>query len=157
MRSMRGVVRLVAMAAAMALAMPSAARAQSIVSVWLGAGAASTDGSVTFGKDAKQLGVQLDVPLTPLAIRGDALLFGSKLDTDALSYSLNAVFQARFPVVQPYGIVGHGRYAETPTSKVSGWNYGAGVRFGVSRLGLFAEVRKHDPINRTVTVVGLTF
>ena len=33
----------------------------------------------------------------------------------------------------------------------------AGLRVGLGRFGVFGEVRKHDPINRTVTVIGLTF
>jgi hypothetical protein len=85
------------------------------------------------------------------------MLFGSSIDTDALSYNVNAVVQMRLPVVQPYGVVGKGRYAQAPGNKVSGWNYGAGVRVGLGRFGVFGEVRKHDPIKRTVTMLGLTF
>jgi hypothetical protein len=131
--------------------------AQVGMSIWAGAGAATQDGSVSFGKDTKQLGVQLTLPVLPVALRGDAMLFGSAIDTDALSYNVNAVVQMRLPVVQPYGVVGKGRYAQSVGPKLSGWNYGAGVRLGLGRFGVFGEVRKHDPIKRTVTVVGLTF
>jgi hypothetical protein len=139
------------------LAVPAAARAQTGISIWAGAGGASTDGTVTFGKDAKQLGVQLAVPILPVAVRADALLLGSDFTTDALSYDLNAVFQMRLPVIQPYGIIGRGRYAQSPTTKVTGWNYGVGARVGLGRFGIFGEVRKHQEIHRTISVIGVTF
>lgn len=154
-----GWVRWAALAASLALVVPAVATAQSVVSVWAGAGGAGAPEGDTMGhgRNAKQLGVQLSLPFTPLALRGDALLLGPRLDRDAISYSVNAVFPLRLPLLQPYGIIGRGRYARPPLTKVSGWNYGAGVRVGLSRLGLFGELRRHDALGRTVTVVGLTF
>ena len=94
----------------------------------------------------------------PLGIRADALVFGSEYDSDHLSWNVNAVFRMTFPVVQPYGIIGTGEYAIAPgLPKERGWNAGAGVRIGVSRLGIFAEVRRHDPLDRNVMVAGITF
>jgi hypothetical protein len=133
------------------------ASAQTGLTIWAGAGGASQDGSVTFGKDAKQLGVQVGLPVIPVAVRADAMLFGSKFDRDAISYTVNGVVQMRLPVVQPYALLGRGRYAYAPGEKVSGWDFGAGVRAGVGRFGVFGEVRRHDAIGRTVTVLGVTF
>ncbi len=107
------------------LAVPSSVQAQTGLTIWAGAGGASSDGSMTFGRDAKQLGVQLALPILPVAVRADAMMFGSNFTTDAVSYNVNAVFQMRLPVVQPYGLIGRGRYAISPTTRVSGWNYGA--------------------------------
>ena len=144
--------------AAALLALPSAAQAQAGgISIWAGAGGASNDGTVTFGKNAKQLGVQLSLPILPIAIRGDALMFGSQFDTDAISYNVNAVVQMRLPVVTPYGLIGRGKYSIAPNQKETGWNWGGGVRLGLGRLGVFGEVRRHDTIQRTVTVLGVTF
>jgi hypothetical protein len=139
------------------LALPASAGAQIGMSVWAGVGASTNDGKVTFDKDAKQLGLQVALPVIPVALRGDALLFGNDFDTDALSYNVNAVVQMRLPVVTPYGIIGQGRYATAPGQKVSGWNVGAGLRLGLGRFGVFGEVRRHDAIDRTVKMIGLTF
>lgn len=128
------------------------------ISLWAGVGGSREAGVSTFPKDAKQLGAQLTLPVIPLGLRADALLLGNKLDTDNISYNVNAVAVMQLPVVQPYGIVGRGRYVTAPdTPKEMGWNYGAGVRVGVGRLGAFLEMRKHDPLKRTITTIGVTF
>jgi hypothetical protein len=148
----------VALLAAVTLAsLSTRASAQGGLSIWAGAGGSSQDGSVVFGKEAKQLGVQIAVPMLPLALRADAMTFGNGFDTDALSYNVNAVVRMPLPIVQPYGILGRGRYAKAPGEKVEGWNVGVGARVGLGRFGVFGEVRKHDAIGRTITVVGLTF
>jgi hypothetical protein len=156
MKTVRTLFSSVAFALA-AIAIPAAANAQGGLTVWAGAGGTSSDGTLAFGKEAKQLGVQLSLPILPVAVRGDALLFGNDFDTDALSYNVNAVVQMRLPVIAPYGIIGRGTYAVAPGQKETGWNAGAGVRLGLGRFGVFGEVRRHDVIQRTVTVVGLTF
>lgn len=137
--------------------LPAATLAQSGPSVWAGLGYASTEGNVTLGKSAKQIGVQVGLPVVPLAIRGDVLLFGGKYELDALSFNANAVLQMRARIIQPYAIAGVGRYATSLTSRRSGANYGAGARVGLGRLGVFAEMRRHAPIGRNVTTVGVTF
>ena len=87
--------------------------------------------------------------LPPLGIRADALLLGTKVDADYLSYNVNAVATLPLPLVQPYAIAGRGRYVIAPAlAKEMGWNYGAGVRVGVSRLGAFVEMRRHEPLQR---------
>ena len=141
-----------------ALLVGSATAATAQVSLWAGIGGSREAGVSTFAKDAKQLGAQLTVPLLPLALRADALLLGNDLKTDNLSYNVNAVAVMKLPVLQPYALVGRGNYAIAPnTPKESGWNYGAGVRLGISRLGAFLEMRRHDPLKRTITTLGVTF
>ena len=128
------------------------------ISLWAGVGGSREAGVSTFPKDAKQLGAQLTLPVIPLGVRADALLLGSNLDTDNISYNVNAVAVMQLPVVQPYALVGRGRYVIAPDApKEMGWNYGAGVRVGLSRLGAFVEMRKHDPLKRTITTIGVTF
>ena len=134
------------------------AQAQTGLSLWAGVGGSREAGVSTFAKDAKQIGAQLTLPVIPLGLRADALLLGNKLETENLSYNLNAVAVMPLPLVQPYGIVGRGKYAIVPGGeREMGWNYGAGVRVGLSRLGLFAEMRRHDPLKRTITTLGITF
>ena len=128
------------------------------ISLWAGVGGSREAGVSTFPKDAKQLGAQLTLPVIPLGLRADALLLGNKLDTDNISYNVNAVAVMQLPSVQPYGIVGRGRYVTAPdTPKEMGWNYGAGARLGVGRIGAFLEMRRHDPLKRTITTIGVTF
>lgn len=134
------------------------AEAQTGLSLWAGVGGSREAGVSTFPKDAKQLGAQLTLPVIPLGIRADALLIGNKVDTDHLSYNVNAVAVMQLPIVQPYGIVGRGRYVIAPEApKEMGWNYGAGVRVGVSRVGAFVEMRRHQPLQRTIMTLGITF
>jgi hypothetical protein len=135
-----------------------ASTAPAQVSLWAGIGGSREAGVSTFAKDAKQLGAQLTVPLLPFALRADALLLGNDFKTDNLSYNLNAVAVMKLPVLQPYALAGRGNYVISPNlPKESGWNYGAGVRVGVSRLGAFLEMRRHDPLKRTITTLGITF
>jgi hypothetical protein len=132
--------------------------AQTGLSLWAGVGGSREAGVSTFPKDAKQLGAQLTLPLIPLGVRADALLIGDQLDTDNLSYNVNAVAVMPLPLVQPYALVGRGRYVLAPDApKETGWNYGAGLRVGLSRLGVFAEMRRHDPLKRTILTLGITF
>ena len=138
--------------------MTATAQAQTGLSLWAGIGGSREAGISTFAKDAKQLGAQLTLPVIPLGVRAEALLLGTEIDKDHLSYNVNAVAVMQLPLVQPYGIVGRGRYVVAPNApKEFGWNYGAGVRVGVSRIGAFVEMRRHDPLKRTITTLGVTF
>ena len=136
---------------------PGRAAAQLGVTVWAGAGSSSPDGNTQFERGARQAGLQLGLPLIPIAIRGDALLFGSKFDQDALSYTVSAIVRIPLPIIQPYAIAGKGRYALSLTEKKDGLSYGGGVRVGLGRLGVFGEARRHEALGRTVTVIGVTF
>ena len=136
----------------------TSASAQTGLSLWAGIGGSTEAGVSTFTKDAKQLGAQLTLPVIPLGIRADALLIGTDLKADNLSYNVNAVWALPLPVVQPYAIVGRGRYMIAPGApKEMGWNAGGGVRVGLARLGVFVEMRRHDPLKRTITTLGITF
>jgi hypothetical protein len=139
------------------LVLPAPTFAQTGLSFWAGVGASAQSGKVVFDKDAKQLGVQLGLPVIPIAVRGEALQFGSGFDTDAISYSINGVLRMPLPIVQPYLIVGEGRYAQSKIDKVTGFNAGVGARLGLGRFGIFAEVRRHEAIRRTVSMLGVTF
>jgi hypothetical protein len=127
------------------------------VSVWAGMGSSSQNGNTQFGTNARQVGVQLGFPLLPIAVRGEALLLGTDIDTNALSYSVNGILTLPLPFVQPYAIAGRGRYALSLTQKTYGTNLGAGVKLGFGRLGFFGEVRWHRPLDRTIKMIGVTF
>lgn len=157
MRAMRRGGMALAVAVFAFVGMSATAEAQSGISVWGAIGAARDSGRAQFDTDTKQLGVQFGFPAVPIALRADGLLFGTDLSTDRLSWNVNAVFRMTFPVVQPYGIIGTGDYALSLDTRDQGWNAGAGVRFGVGRLGIFIESRWHDPLKRQITVAGLTF
>lgn len=144
--------------AALALTLTTApAAAQAGISVWGAVGAAADSGRASFDKNTKQLGIQVGAPMIPIAVRADAMLFGSDLSKDRVSWNVNAVFKMTFPVIQPYGIVGMGDYALTPDTRERGWNAGGGVRLGLGRFGIFVESRWHNPLDRQVTVAGITF
>ena len=158
MRRKRLLAPMLCLSTALLAGSTTMAAAQTGLSLWAGVGGSREAGVSTFAKDAKQLGAQLTLPVIPLGLRADALLIGNKLDTDNLSYNVNAVAVMQLPFVQPYAIAGRGRYVIAPDApKESGWNYGAGVRVGVSRLGAFAEMRRHDPLKRTIMTLGITF
>ncbi|HEX9564756.1 MAG TPA: hypothetical protein VF981_12320 [Gemmatimonadaceae bacterium] len=135
----------------------SAAQAQNGLSVWGGIGKSAQSGATTVGTSAAQLGVQLAIPLVPIAARAELLALGNDFSTDRLSYSVNAVARMPLPLVQPYAIAGRGTYKLAPGVKETGWNTGVGVRVGLLRVGVFAEVRRHHPIRRTITSIGVTF
>jgi hypothetical protein len=153
------VIRHLACAGLVLAATPLLVQGQGPISVWGGIGASlgEDDDGPSLSKDTKQLGLQFTLPALPIGLRADALVFGDEYDSDHLSWNVNAVFRMPFPVVQPYGIIGTGEYAIAPGVKERGWNAGAGLRFGVSRFGIFAEVRRHDPLDRNVMVAGITF
>jgi hypothetical protein len=133
------------------------AGAQGFLQVWAGGGSSSQEGSSTHGRGAKQVGVQISVPLSPIALRGDALLLGDGFTLDGLSYNLNVVLRMSLPIVQPYVIAGRGTYSRTNDDKAGGWNIGGGLRIGIGDLGIFGEMRRHTPVKRTITIFGVTF
>jgi hypothetical protein len=130
-------------------------RAQSGLSIWGGAGTSTRGGAE--GRWSSQLGIQLAVPVVPIAARADLLALGNNFAPDRLSFNVNAVARLPLPLVQPYVIVGRGTYKQDPDLTSTGWNTGAGVRVGLGRAGVFAEMRRHHPVRRTITTVGVTF
>lgn len=158
MRRKRLLAPVICLTSALLLGIAPTAPAQTGLSLWAGIGGSAEAGVSTFTKDAKQLGAQLALPMIPLAVRADALLIGSELKTENLSYTVNGVAVMQLPVVHPYAIVGRGRYVLAPDApKETGWNTGGGVRVGVARLGVFVEMRRHHPLKRTITTLGITF
>lgn len=133
----------------------AAARAQAGPSFWAAYASAADSGKAKFDTKGVQLGAQFALPIMPLAIRIEALAWGSDLNRFALIP--NALLQLRLPLLTAYGIAGWGTYPIDGSYKTTGWNAGGGVRIGLGRLGLFGEVRRHDAIERTVTTLGLTF
>jgi len=145
-----------------ALALTSAAgeaRAQRLLSFNVGGGHSAPRGTRDVGGNQLNalLAAQLDMPLLPLAIRGDALLVGWNSSAGPLSFTANVVLPLRLPVVTPYVIAGYGTYGVGSARKTEGWNAGAGVRLGVGRVGVFAEARRHQVYARDAFSFGLTF
>lgn len=133
------------------------AEAQSPLSLWLGAGRSVRDsGSVTLRSSDVSLGLQLDIPMLPLAFRGEASVAVSDIVDGPRSWFANAVVPLRLPAVQPYLIGGYGVYSRGTPFETKGLNYGAGARIGVGRLGFFGEVRRHDKLHRTTGTIGIT-
>lgn len=133
------------------------AQAQNPLSLWIGAGRSVRDsGTVTLKRSDVSLGLQLDVPMLPLAFRGEASVAGSDIIDGPKSWFANAVVPLRLPAVQPYLIGGYGVYSGGTPFEAKGLNYGAGARIGVGRLGFFGEVRRHDKLHRTIGTIGIT-
>jgi hypothetical protein len=73
----------------------------------------------------------------PLGIRADALLLGNKVDTDNLSYNVNAVATLRCRSCSRMRLRPEGTMAPGG-AKENGWNYGAGV--ALPRRWAFVEM-----------------
>ncbi len=143
----------------------AATPAQGQLAFGLAAGATTPSGSLN---DRQNLGynglatVQLAVPLFPLQLRADLQYnsFGGKdfinsfnaavkgSDARVISGSVNGVFNLLPGPIKPYLIGGIGYYdtkfsGNGSTRKV-GYNYGAGVKFGLTGASIFAEARMHQ-------------
>jgi hypothetical protein len=164
----------------LALALPAGADAQ-IPGVRLGLAGGP---SLPLGALADEAGtgvhvrgsLGLEIPLIPLALRGDLLWQQFPDDIDGtftgLAGLLNATWRLTFPVVQPYLVGGGGflRYSEPDEPHgdhahegESGTNFafaaGAGLQFRLLVFGGFVEARyldwgRHRAIPLTV---GITF
>jgi hypothetical protein len=99
--------------------------------------------------------LRLGLPLVPYGARGDFLV----LDRPDADYDFgvigSAVVSLNAPLVQPYALVGVGRYG-FGDGATTGVSFGGGLKVG-GRRGLFLEARRHDPINRTLVSLGLAF
>ena len=151
-----------------------AAPAEAQFAVGLAGGATIPSGSLN---DRQNLGynglatLQLGVPAFPLQFRADLQYnsFGGKSFTNALnqaiegadarviSGSVNAVFALLPGPVKPYLIGGVGYYdtkfdGSESTRKV-GYNYGGGVKFGLTGASIFVEARMHQ-VNDAFDVGG---
>lgn len=99
---------------------------------------------------------EFKLPVLP-GVRADAIVMDAPPGAGPLSLALSAVLSLPLPFVKPYVMAGWGTYGLGKGESVSGWNAGLGVRVSAARLGVFAEVRRHDKIGRDLITVGLTF
>ena len=153
----------------------AAAPAHAQVAFGLAAGATVPSGSLN---DRQNLGynglatLQLGVPTFPLQLRADLQYnsFGGKnftnavnqavdgLDTRVISGTVNGVFTLLQGAVKPYLIGGVGYYDTqlkgTDATRKFGYNYGAGVKFGMTGASLFVEARLHEIKDATFDVGG---
>lgn len=140
-------------------AVPVTAQAQGGLSVWLGAGRPITRDSIP--RTLKNLdaygALQLDVPLLPVGLRADVSVGSADFSDGQRNATASLILPLRLPFVQPYGMLGYGVYDWGKAREERGISYGAGVRVHVSRLGVFAQVRRHEPLKRTLATVGMTF
>src|SRR5215211_1420706 len=111
-----------------------AAHAQAGPSFWAAYAVAADSGKAKFDTKGVQLGAQFALPIMPVAIRIEALAWGSDLNRFAVIP--NALLQLRLPLLTAYGIAGWGSYPVDGAFKTSGWNAGGGARIGAGRLGL---------------------
>lgn len=116
--------------------------------------------------------VQLALPMFPLQFRADLQYnsFGGrnwvnalnqaidKTDTRVLSGTINGVFNLLPGPIKPYLIGGVGYYDTKMTgdenTRKLGYNYGAGVKFGLTRTSIFIEGRMHQIKDAVVDVGG---
>ncbi|MCC6929636.1 MAG: hypothetical protein IT359_11655 [Gemmatimonadaceae bacterium] len=152
--------RIHVLVAAMYLVSSTAARAQARpISLWLGAGRAVKQDSVSFSpRNLDAYGaVQLDVPLVPFALRGDVTIAGGDWRNGRRNAVASAVVPLRLPVVTPYAMAGYGIYDWGKAGERRGLSYGAGVRLHLGGLGVFGQVQRHDPLDRSVGTIGVVF
>lgn len=152
----------------------AAAPAQAQVAFGLAGGATVPSGDLN---DRQNLGynglatLQLGMPAYPFQLRADLQYnsFGGKdfidafntavdgADTRVISGSINAVFNLLSGSVKPYVIGGVGYYDTelkgTESSRKVGYNYGGGVKFGLTGASVFVEARVHQ-VNDAVFNVG---
>jgi opacity protein-like surface antigen len=153
----------------------AAAPAEGQFAFGLAGGATIPSGSLN---DRQNLGynalatLQLGVPAFPLQFRADLQYnsFGGKNfrnalnqavdgnDTRVISGSANAVFSPLVGPVKPYLIGGVGYYDTqlegTDATRKLGYNYGAGVKFGLTGASIFVEARMHQINDATFGVGG---
>lgn len=140
------------------LLVPRAAlEAQPRIAFLGGLGYSSTEGNVSLGKSVKQAGVQAGAAALPVAVRADVILFGGTWNVDALSLIGNLVVVAPTGRLRPYAIAGRGRYATSLTGRVTGWSYGGGVCLRLGPVSGIAEMRRHAPVGRSITALGVSW
>ncbi|MEP7384545.1 MAG: hypothetical protein ABI910_22920 [Gemmatimonadota bacterium] len=129
------------------------------ISLWLGAGRQVAHDSVSFSlrKLDAYGAVQLDIPLLPVALRGDISFAGSALSSGTRNVSTSVILPLRLPIIQPYAMLGYGIYDWGKSAEARGISYGAGVRLQLGGLGVFAQVRRHEVLDRSMGTLGLVF
>jgi hypothetical protein len=122
--------------------------------VSLGAAGGTTlrDGKMEDGHGLVYL--RLGLPLIPYGARGDFLVYDDPGGYD-MALIGSVIMSLNTPLIQPYAIAGYGRYGMR-SEDANGISFGAGLRIG-GRRGLFVEGRRHDPMNKTMVSLGLSF
>ncbi len=128
------------------------ATAQAGISLGAAAGGTLYDGKLSDPHGLIYL--RLGLPLVPYGVRGDVMVYEFADDYET-AFIGNAVVSLNAPLIQPYALVGLGRYG-VQSASTTGVSFGAGVRIG-ARRGLFLEGRRHDPIGRNLVSFGITF
>jgi opacity protein-like surface antigen len=170
MSNIRGVLAGVGVALALA-----ANPAHGQLAFGLAGGATTPSGSLN---DRSNLGynglatLQLGVPLLPFQLRADLQYngFGGKnfggavnnafnqADTRVISGSINGVLNLLPGPIKPYLIGGVGYYDTqlqgTESTRKVGYNYGGGVKFGLTGASIFVEARMHQINDATFSVGG---
>ena len=129
------------------------------ISLWLGAGRPVARDSVSFAlRNLDAYGaIQVDLPILPFALRADVSVAGSGLAGGRRNLTTSAIFPLRFPIVQPYGMLGFGTTDWGKDSERRGVIYGAGVRVQLGGLGLFGQARRYQKVDHTIGTLGLVF
>lgn len=155
----RGLTVLVALGVLIPAAPATAAAQSRAISLWLGVGRAVRSDSISFSvRNLDAYGaVQLDVPLLPVALRGDISFAGGDFRQGRRNVTASAVLPLRLPIIQPYLMAGYGIYDWGKTLEDRGISYGAGVRLQLGGLGVFGQVRRHEPIDRSIGTLGVVF
>ncbi|HEY7567595.1 MAG TPA: hypothetical protein VH762_08480 [Gemmatimonadaceae bacterium] len=138
-----------------ALAMARPAAAQAGISLGAGVGSSWHDSKISSDDLHGLVYLRLGLPLVPYGARGDFLVFDAPDAGTEMALIGSAVMSLNAPLIQPYALLGIGKYGFGDNSQ-SGFSFGAGVRIGGKR-GLFVEGRRHDPINRTLLSLGIAF
>src|SRR4029079_15337492 len=99
----------------------ASARAQAGLTFWAGYAQAADSGSAKMETKGIQAGAQLGLPLVPIALRVDALHWGTKFEPGYISLLGSGVIQIRLPLLQLYGLGGWGKFAVTDSTTATGW------------------------------------
>jgi hypothetical protein len=148
MRKFLGVTALVVCAA-------TNAQAQAGISLGAAVGSSWRDSKVSADDLHGLVYLRLGLPLVPYGARGDFMVFDTPDSGSEMAVIGSAVVSLNAPLIQPYAMVGVGKYGLSGSSE-TGVSYGGGIRIG-GRRGLFIEGRRHDPINATLLSLGIAF
>lgn len=138
------------------VAASNTAAAQAGISLGAAVGSTWSDNKLQSDDRHGLLYLRLGAPLLPFAARGEFLAFdepGRAYDTAVIG---SAVIAINAPLVQPYVLLGYGKYGLKSNVDATGVSYGAGMRIG-GRVGLFVEGRRHEAIDRDLISLGLAF
>jgi len=132
-----------------------AATAQAGMSLGAAVGSSWRDSKISGDDLHGLLYLRLGVPLVPYGARGDFMVFDTEASGTEMALIGSGVMSLNAPLIQPYALLGIGKYGFGDNSE-TGISFGGGVRIG-GRRGLFIEGRRHDPINRTLLSLGVAF